>query len=186
MDEKNDVGPRFKTAWHPMMVFTMEQFAPADRKILCEFPLNRLPQRVDIVIIEQQDVPAKPPHKLLSIFSHLEKHNLIEYKGVTDDLEAVDLLSLLAYAAQYMAMHGILDPSEMGLMVVAESIPSVFVKQVERMEGKFSAVGNGLWQGKLSGLALRGVELQKRSVRTTLIPVHAGILEETSCFLSLD
>jgi hypothetical protein len=161
MAEKNDGVLRFRTAWHPMMVFTMEQVAPADRKILYEFSLNRLPQRVDIVIIEQKDVPAKPPHKLLSIFGHLQKHNLIEYKGTTDDLEAADLLTLLAYAAQYMVMHGMLDPAEICLMVLADSIPGSFVKQVERMEGSFAAVGSGLWRGRLCGFTLHGVELRE-------------------------
>lgn len=160
MDEKNGGGRGRRTAWHPMLVFMMEQFAPADREILSEFSLNRLPQRVDIVVIEQKDVPAEPRRKLRSIFDHLRKHTLIEYKGVTDDLEAIDVYVLLAYAFQYMTLGNISDPNEMCLMFVAERIPAAFVERIERFQGFFVPIGNGLWQGQLAGLPLHGVELK--------------------------
>jgi hypothetical protein len=161
MAEKNDVQRQYKTAWHPLLVFTIERFAPADRQVLVEFSLNRLPQRVDIVLIEQRDVPALPARKLRSIFDHLRKHTLIEYKGVTDDLDRSDVLVLLAYAGQYMAMQEVFDPEDMCLMVVADRIPAVFVEQVERLAGTFEAVGKGLWCGRLAGLPLHGVELRE-------------------------
>lgn len=160
MDEKNGGGRGRRTAWHPMLVFMMGQFAPADREILSEFSLNRLPQRVDIVVIEQKDVPAEPRRKLRSIFDHLRKHTLIEYKGVTDDLEAIDVYVLLAYAFQYMTLGNISDPNEMCLMFVAERIPPAFVERIERFQGFFVPIGNGLWQGQLAGLPLHGVELK--------------------------
>jgi hypothetical protein len=160
MDEKNSAGKSRRTAWHPMLVFVMEQFAPADREILSEFSLNRLPQRVDIVVIEQKNVPAEPPRKLRSIFDHLRKHTLIEYKGVTDDLEPNDVYVLLAYAFQYMTLGNISDPDEMCLMFVAERIPASFVKRIQRFRGSFCPIGNGLWQGELAGLPLHGVELE--------------------------
>jgi hypothetical protein len=160
MDEKNSTEQRRRTAWHPMLVFVMERFAPADREILSEFPLNRLPQRVDIVVIEQKDVPAEPPRKLRSIFDYLRRHTLIEYKGVTDDLEANDVYVLLAYAFQYMLLGNISDPEEMQLMFVAERIPAAFVERIERLGGWLRPIGNGLWQGKLAGLSLHCVALE--------------------------
>lgn len=161
MDEKNPPERGQQTAWHPLLVFTIEQFAPADRKVFCEFYLNRLPQRVDIVVVEQENVPAKPARKLRSIFDHLRKHTLIEYKGVTDDLEPSDVFILLGYACQYMAMHDITELDEMCLMFVADRIPKLFVERTERMRGTFVSVGNGLWRGHVAGLSLHGVELRE-------------------------
>jgi hypothetical protein len=161
MDEKNPPERGHTTAWHPLIVFTIERFAPADRKVFCEFYLNRLPQRVDIVVVEQEDVPAKPARKLRSIFDHLRKHTLIEYKGVTDDLEPSDVFILLGYACQYMTMHDVSDLDEMCLMFVADRIPKSFVERIERMRGTFAPVENGLWRGNVAGLALHGVELRK-------------------------
>lgn len=161
MAEKNDAKPQYKTAWHPLLVFTIERFAPADRQVLCEFSLNRLPQRVDIVLVEQRDVPALPARKLRSIFDHLRKHTLIEYKGVNDDLEKADVTTLLAYAGQYMTMHEVFEPEDMCLMVIADRISNTFVKQIQRLAGTFEPVGNGLWNGRFAGLPMRGVELRE-------------------------
>jgi hypothetical protein len=161
MDEKNPPKRGQQTAWHPLVVFTIERFAPADRKVFCEFYLNRLPQRVDIVVVEQQDVPAKPARKLRSIFDHLRKHTLIEYKGVTDDLEPSDVFILLGYACQYMTMHDLSELDEMCLMFIADRIPKPFVERIERMQGAFAPVGNGLWRGHVAGLPLHGVELRE-------------------------
>src|SRR5690606_29157960 len=111
------------------------RFAPADRKVIGEFSLNRLPQRVDIVLIEQEDVPALPARKLRSIFDHLRKHTLIEYKGVTDDLEPNDVFVMLTYACQYMLLQNVPDLGEMCLMFIADRMPKPFVERIERMRG---------------------------------------------------
>jgi hypothetical protein len=125
--------------------------------------LNHLPQRVDIVIIVMTDVPAEPVIKFHCIFDHLRKYTLIEYKGVTDDLEPADVLVLLGYACQYAVMNGISDLSEMCLMFVAERMPPAFVEQIYQLGGTFAPIGNGLWQGQLAGFTLHGVELRDAS-----------------------
>ena len=160
-DDQNNTRSEFRTAWHPLLVFIIEHYAPANRKIFPEYPLNRLPLLVDIVVIEQEDVPAAPARKFRSIFDHTKKRTLIEYKGVTDDLEPVDVYVLLGYAGQYMAMNNISDPGEMCLMVIADRIPNSFVARVAQLRGTFEPIGNGLWRGELAGLSLRGVELRE-------------------------
>ena len=161
MVEKNDTEPKYRTAWHPLLVFLIETFAPANRKVFPEFNLNRLPQRVDIIIIELQDVPAEPARKLRSIFDHLRKHTLIEYKGVTDELEWQDAATFLGYACQYIAMRDVAELEDMALMVVADRISDPFVEYVYRLGGSFEPIGHGLWQGKLAGMLLHGVELDE-------------------------
>lgn len=83
MDEKNNAPAGYRTAWHPLLVFVLVHFAPANRKLIEEHPLNRLPQRVDIVVIEMDDVPAEPVTKFHCIFDYTRRHTLVEYKGVT-------------------------------------------------------------------------------------------------------
>ena len=126
-----------------------------------EVSLSRLPLRVDILVVQRNDIAHATVHKFHSIFDHLGKHTLIEYKGVTDDLEPADVFTLLAYACLYMRERQIFDPKDMCLMVVADRIPNAFVKQIERMDGAFVAVGNGLYKGHLCGLPLHGVELRE-------------------------
>ena len=158
MSENIEVVRKYNTAWHPLLVFTIEKAVPSHHQVLCEVPLNRLPQKIDIVMVmERDDAPPVPARKLRSIFDGQRKHTLIEYKGVTDDLEAADATTLLSYAGQYMTMHRIFDPEEMCLMVLADSISAPFVHQVKRLAGTFECIGNGVWRGRLAGLPLHGV-----------------------------
>jgi hypothetical protein len=112
-------------------------------------------------VVKIEDVAPAMAHKFRSIFDYCRKHTLIEYKGVTDDLEPADVFTLLAYAGLYMREHGVFDPEEMCLMVVADRIPKTFVEQVKRMGGEFASVGGGLYKGRLGGLPLHGVELRE-------------------------
>lgn len=149
-----------RTAWHPMLVSVFERFLPNGWRIIPELLLNRLPQRVDIVVIRLEGTATSPVRKLHSIFDYLGKHTLIEFKGPTDDLGAFDALTLLGYGCQYMAMNKVVEPNDMRLMVVADRISRPFVQQIERMAGTLVAKGNGLWQGHVAGLSLHGVELR--------------------------
>ncbi len=149
------------TAWHPMLVALLELYLPEGFQLLPEFLLSRLPQRVDIVVIRRVHEAAGRARKIHSILDHLRAHTLIEHKGPTDDLEPGDALTLLGYAAQYMRMAKVGDPSELCLMVVCDRIPSGFVAQVERMRGSLSRMGSGLWHGEVAGLLLHGVETRE-------------------------
>ncbi|WP_437611799.1 hypothetical protein WMF20_07120 [Sorangium sp. So ce834] len=149
------------TAWHPMLVALLEFYLPSGWRLYPELLLNRMPLRVDIVVLRLADQPAGDARKLHSIFGHLRQHTLIEHKGPTDDLEPEDVLTLLAYGALYMRHHKLLDPDELCLMVIADRIPAGFARQVERHRGSFAPVGGGLWRGELNGLLLHGVEARE-------------------------
>jgi hypothetical protein len=161
VDEKNNADVLPATAWHPLFALAIERFAPNDRQTSAEVSLSRLPQRVDIVVVKRDDVAPAIAHKFRSIFDHLGKHTLIEYKGVTDDLEPADVFTLSAYAGLYMREHQVYEPNDMCLMVVADRIPKVFVEQIKRMGGALEPAGNGLFKGHLGGLPLHGVELRE-------------------------
>jgi len=146
------------TAWHPLLVALLETYLPDGWKLLPEFLLNRLPLRVDIVVVRLIHEAPGPADKLHSILDHLRPHTLIEHKRPTDDLEPGDALTLLAYAAQYMRLSSLSDPAELCLMVICDRIPAGFVEQVERQRGRFAPVGGGLWRGEIAGFLLHGVE----------------------------
>ena len=161
MDEKKNKRQDTRTAWHPLLVLLIEQLAPANRKVVPEYHLNRLPQRVDIVVLAQSDVPATRATKLRSIFDEARKWTLLEFKGVTDDLEPEDVFVLLGYACQYMVLHEISNLDEMCLMVVADRVTNSFVARVERMGGRLEYQGQGIWRGELAGLPLCAIELRE-------------------------
>ncbi len=176
MDETNSTDVLPATPWHPLFALVIKWFAPKNRETFSEVPLSRLPLRLDILVVEREDatVPSSPlsdielpaapifgAHKFRSIFDYLRKHTLIEYKGVTDDLEPADVFTLMAYASLYMRERSVFEPNEICLMVVADRISKPFIEQVECMGGELKAVGNGLYQGHLGGLPLHAVELRE-------------------------
>jgi hypothetical protein len=150
--------PESVTAWHPMLVALLEVYLPSGWQLIPELLLGRLPQRIDIVVIELVGTTKGAARKLHSIFDYLRPHTLIEHKGPTDDLAAEDALVLLGYAAQYMRLKKLKDPAELCLMVVSDRITPGFVEQVARLRGSFVPSGEGLWRGELSGAILHGVE----------------------------
>ncbi|XXX78778.1 hypothetical protein WMF30_08375 [Sorangium sp. So ce134] len=144
-----------------MLVALLEFYLPSGWRLYPELLLNRMPLRVDIVVLRLVDQPAGDARKLHSILGHLRQHTLIEHKGPTDELEPEDVLTLLAYGALYMRHNKLLDPDELCLMVVADRIPAGFARQIERHRGTFAPVGGGLWRGELNGLLLHGVETRE-------------------------
>jgi hypothetical protein len=157
--------PESVTAWHPMLVALLDIYLPAGWQLIPELLLSRLPQRVDVVVLELVGTPKGPARKLHSIFDYLRPHTLIEHKGPTDDLAAEDALVLLGYAAQYMRLKKLKNPADLCLMVVSDRITPGFVEQIGRLQGHFAPVGDGLWQGELSGAVLHGVETGKAAQR---------------------
>ena len=157
--------PESLTAWHPMLVMVLESFLPSGWQLIPELLLSRLPQRVDIVILELVGTSPGVARKLLSIFDFLRPHTLIEHKGPTDDLAPQDALVLLAYGAQYMRLKKLKDPAELCLMVIADRIPPGFVEQVGRLQGCLTQVGKGLWRGELAGAVLHAVETSEAAQR---------------------
>src|SRR6202044_3168974 len=92
------------TPWPPMLVALPAFYLPSGWRLIPELILTRLPQRIDIVILQLVSEHPGVPTKLHSIFDYLRPHTLIEHKGPTDDLCAEDALVLLGYGAQYMRL----------------------------------------------------------------------------------
>ncbi|HSN98431.1 MAG TPA: hypothetical protein VLS89_09035 [Candidatus Nanopelagicales bacterium] len=178
------------TAWHPMLVALLETYLPGGWQLSPEFLLNRMPLRVDIVVLRRVDEPAGAIRKIHSIFDHLRPHTLIEHKGPTDELEPEDALALLSYGTQYMRLSGLLDPGELCLMVVCDRIPTSFVEQVKRHKGAFDPLGEGLWRGELAGFPLHGVETREACRRSPterlLYAFSRAYLTDPEAILPLD
>lgn len=158
--------PESLTAWHPMLVALLEMYLPEGWALIPELLLSRLPQRVDMVILELVGAAKGAPRKLHSIFDYLRPHTLIEHKGPTDDLAGEDALVLLSYGTQYMRLKKLKDPADLCLMVVSDRITASFVEQVARLQGRFERIEKGIWRGELAGAALHGVETRDAAQRS--------------------
>ena len=126
-----------RTAWHPLLVMLLEMLLPRERwRVQAEFPLTREPRRIDVVVVRQIAEGAWRPQHLRSVLDGLRAHNVVHFKGATDDLESSDALQLLSYAYQYMALEGIKHPDALALRVVAPRLTPRFREQLLLLGGE--------------------------------------------------
>ncbi len=160
MDDEDD-DERVRTAWHPLLGYVIEKLAAAEIKVVCEFALNQLPQRADMLLLCRAK-QVKPARKLTTIFDYALEHTIFEFKGPTDDLSAKDVDRLIGYVGQYMSKYGLLEPGKVCVMVAADRMSEAFVERVKLFGGTFVDTGKGVWRGQLlKGVTLHGVELRE-------------------------
>jgi hypothetical protein len=149
-----------RTAWHPLLILLLERLLPRDLwDVLSEFTLTREPRRIDAVIVRRAAEPHWQPSHLRSVLDDLHEHNLLHFKGATDELERTDALQVLSYAYQYMALHDLRTPAVMSLRVVAPTLTPRFRAQLTALGGALVETEvRGVHVGHLQGFALRAVE----------------------------
>ncbi len=153
--------PHLRTAWHPVFVRLLEQLLPADVwRVVAEYVLTREPRRIDAVIIRRVGASLGwHPEYLRSVLDDLREHNVVHFKGATDELEAADALQVLSYACQYMIHAGFDDPASLSIRVVAPTLTPRFRAQVLALGGTLEAsVRSGVHEGRLAPFELRMVE----------------------------
>jgi hypothetical protein len=149
-----------RTAWHPLLILLLERLLPHELwEVLAEYPLTREPRRIDAVIVRRAAESHWQPSHLRSVLDDLHEHNLLHFKGATDDLERADALQVLSYAYQYMALHDLRTLAVMSLRVVAPILTPRFREQLTALGGALVQTEvSGVHVGQLQGFALRVVE----------------------------
>jgi hypothetical protein len=149
-----------RTAWHPLLILLLERLLPRDLwDVLSEYTLTREPRRIDAVIVRRAAEPHWQPSHLRSVLDDLHAHNLLHFKGATDELERADALQVLSYAYQYMALHDLRTLAVMSLRVVAPILTPRFREQLTALGGALVQTEvRGVHVGQLQGFALRVVE----------------------------
>ncbi len=115
-------------------------------QVLDEFSLSQQPRRIDVLAIRREEAMPLVDGPLRSFKDHLGEHSLLEFKGPTDDLEASDIQTLLAYGLDYMTQQDIADPARVRLFTLSDHLPASFRQRTERLDGRFHMLGEGLWR----------------------------------------
>ena len=96
-----------RTAWHPLLVLLLEHLLPRDFwEVLAEYALTREPRRIDAVIVRRVARETWHPSHLRSVLDDLHDHNLVHFKGATDELERSDALQVRAGASNLLSFQG--------------------------------------------------------------------------------
>jgi len=143
-----------------LFVLLLELLLPREEwQVVAEYALTREPRRIDAVIVRRVEASSWHPEYLCSVLDDLHAHNIIHFKGATDELERADALQLLSYAYQYMALKGLQAPAEVSLRVVAPTLTPRFRAQLEALDGVLSETPErGVYRGRVQGFALRVAE----------------------------
>jgi len=149
-----------RTAWHPLLILLLQQLLPRDLfDVLAEYTLTREPRRIDVVIVRRVAEQGWRPSYLRSLLDDLRAHNLVHFKGATDELEGVDAPQLLSYAYQYLALNKLTQPDALALRVVAPTLTPRFRGQLTVLGGVLAETAvPGVHEGSVQGFSLRVVE----------------------------
>ncbi|WP_437318630.1 hypothetical protein [Sorangium sp. So ce385] len=166
---------RLITAGPPRLAALLEVYLPKGWELSPVLSLSGAASVwADMVVLRLVGNAAGAVDKLHSIFDHLRPHTLILHKRPTCDLEAEDVLDLLADGCHYMLRNRLLDPVELCRMVACDGIRRDFVEQVERHGGTFRSSGGGLWCGDVGGFSLHGVVTREAWQRSPAeLPLYA-------------
>jgi hypothetical protein len=179
-----DSSSHLYTAWHPLLIILLRYVLPGQwYELLSEVQLTLEPQRADAIIIRRLYALEPPPQlrHLRSILDDLRDHNLIHFKGATDELEASDVFQILTYITQWMNLQGLTDPSVISLRVVASEISPRFLKQVTLMGGSLNLTDlAGVYDGNLGVFHLRVIATAiayDQPGEHELFPVSSAVLK---------
>ena len=173
---------KLQNLWHTPAVILLEATAPYSHELIQEVHLRRQPQRIDLLILQRRQADSEEITHLEALYSRLGDVNLIELKGGTDQVERLDVHTLLGYASQlrvsidrppkktvsspakHPAASHFLDiapGAEIRLIVLAPTLRPEFLQEVLRLEGRLAEVSLGVWEGKLAGYALVFLETEQ-------------------------
>jgi hypothetical protein len=154
---------------------------PDQWQVVAEYALTREPRRIDAVIVRRVDVRDWHPEYLRSLLDDLLPHNLVHFKGATDDLERTDAPQLLSYAYQYMALEGLQSPADISLRVVAPTLTPRFLTQLEALDGVLvETAERGVSRRPRAGLRAAGGGDQRRMAQ----PGGASLLRRVARVLA--
>lgn len=112
------------------------------------------------MVVIRRKVEGRPPTpwQLRTVLGDLREHNLVHFKGTTDELEVDDALQLVEYAAGYMRAEGLHDATRLALRVVAPSLTPRFREALSQWAMLARTELPGVHEGALGAIALRVIE----------------------------
>jgi hypothetical protein len=124
-DEIDRALHHMNTAWHPLFILLIEHLVSRDwYRVIPELQLTREPLRLDALVVrKEREGAAPPPTHLHSVLDDLRDHNVVHFKGPSDELERADALQLLAYCAQSMILEGVYEPTRVSIRFDTTVVP---------------------------------------------------------------
>jgi len=132
------------TPWDAVYKQVLQRFFQKLKIIInTEVEVGRLPRTIDIVLVCLREVAKRLA--LVSPFTFLALHNLLEFKSSSDPLTSAEYKRILARAYLYMADVGIDDLSMITVCAVTAGKPVKLLTKMPELV-KFSKVSDALYK----------------------------------------
>lgn len=142
------------TQWHPIFDDLLRKTLQDYYEVRTNVPVGDLPREADIVLVRRASI-GKPPFRTL--WSHLTRWNVLEFKGPTESARVNDV-DLLAEVG--LGIHRRLreqEPetritrSEISFWYLANHLGKRFLRDVVELTGRLDSISAGLWRGQTMG-----------------------------------
>lgn len=175
------------TQWHPIFDDLLRRALQDYYEVRTNVPVGDLPREADIVLIRRASA-RKPPFR--SIWKHLTRWNVLEFKGRSESARIADVDLLLEVG---LGIHRRLQEQEpktkisradMSFWYLANHLGKRFLCRVIELTGRLEVVGPGLWRGRALGRTLWLVSNSKVPIDEESAPI--SVVSEQSVERALE
>lgn len=168
------------TQWHPIFSHLLRAVLQDYYEVQTNVPVGDLPREADIILLRRAG-KTKPPFRTL--WSHLTRWNVLEFKGRTESarVEDIDLLIEVGLGIQRRLQEkdkSRVARAEVSFWYSANHLGKRFLRDVIELTGELTPVAAGLWRGSIVGRPLW--LLSNRDVMADLESAAVRIVSEQS------
>ncbi len=142
--------------WHPPFGALIEQRRPRSVAVTLEFVLQRQAQRVDVLLLRRTRAGGEGDEGrvLRSLWRHVRRVGLLEFKSVARLFAAGDLYRLVALGWHWLAHNPKRSPDDMVLVLVVPALTDTLLDELARCGAALAPLEPGY-----HGATVRGVRL---------------------------
>ncbi len=145
---------RPRSVWHPPFGALLEQRRPRSVEVVLEFVLQRQSQRVDVLLLRRTRAAGDEGRVLRSLWRHVRRVGLLEFKSVARLFAAGDLYRLVALGWHWLAHNPKRAPDDLVLVLVVPALTDALRDEVARCGSALTPLEPGYHAATVQGVAL--------------------------------
>jgi hypothetical protein len=162
--------------WHPLFARLLRPVLEDYYDIQTNVPVGDLPRQADIILLRRTST-GRPPFE--SLWRHLTRWNILEFKGRTESARVADIDLLIEVALgiqrrlqERQAAGKALRGAEVSFWYLANHLGRRFLRDAERLLGGLESVSAGLWRWQTLTRPVWLVSNRDVPVDRESVPVH--------------
>ena len=148
---------RPRSVWHPPFGALIEQRRPRSVAVTLEFVLQRQAQRVDVLLLRRTratEGDGDEGRVLRSLWKHVRRAGLLEFKSVARLFAAGDLYRLVALGWHWLAHNPRRAPDDLVLVLVVPALTDTLLDELTRCGAALTPLEPGYHAATVCGVKL--------------------------------